>query len=120
MDAPDGAGPHSARTFPTIRLSEDPRYVFIVAIVPGFAAEDLDVAVENDILRLTGRLKQQAPTNLPAVRKERRAVDFSRTIKLASDVLRSQTEARLEHGVLTVRMRKCGPNDRVSVPFRQP
>jgi HSP20 family protein len=109
----------SAKTFPTIRLTEDPQHVTIVAVVPGFSHEDLDVAVENDVLRITGRLRQQIPQNMPSVKKERLASDFSRTIKLANDVLKSQTEARLEHGVLTVKMRKCGPTDRVAIPFRQ-
>lgn len=110
----------SAKTFPTIRFSEDAQHVTVVAVVPGFSHEDLDVAVENDVLRITGRLRQQVPQNLPCVKKERLAADFSRTIKLASDVLRSQTDAKLEHGVLTVRMRKCGPTDRIAIPVRQP
>jgi HSP20 family molecular chaperone IbpA len=110
----------SAKTFPAIRLSEDPQHVTIVAVVPGFSHEDLDVALEKDVLRITGRLRQQVPQNLPCVKKERLASDFSRTIKLASDVLRSHTEARLEHGVLTVKMRKCGPADRIAIPIRQP
>lgn len=110
----------SAKTFPSIRLSEDSQHVTIVAVVPGFSHEDLDVAVENDVLRITGRLRQQVPQNLPCVKKERLGGDFSRSIKLASDVLRSHTEARLENGVLTVKMRKCGPADRIAIPFRQP
>lgn len=124
---PAKCGPHSdrtssvsARTFPTIRLSEDPQHVTIVAIVPGFATEDLDIAVENDVLRITGKLRPQAPHGLPSIRRERTATDFSRAIKLASDVLRSHTEAKLENGVLTVRMPKCGPTDRISIPFRIP
>lgn len=92
----------------------------IVAVVPGFSREDLELTVENDLLRITGREKKSVPHTLAAVRRERRTGDFSRTIKLANDVLPSHTEARLERGVLTVRLRKCGPNDRVSIPFRQP
>jgi HSP20 family molecular chaperone IbpA len=107
-----------SRTFPTIRLSEDARHITVVAIVPGFSAEELDIAVEGDVLRLTGHRSRQVPASLTVVHKGRRTADFSRTIKLASDILRAETGARLDHGVLTLRMRKCSATDRAPIAVR--
>jgi HSP20 family protein len=103
-----------------MRLSEDVQHVTVVAIVPGFSIDDLDINVQSDVLCITGRLRRQAPASFTVVRKERRAADFSRSIKLASDIVRADTEARLEHGVLTVRMRKCSASDRAPIAVRLP
>lgn len=105
-------------SFPAVRLSETPEHVTVVALVPGFGDSDLDVTLVKDVLCISGRHASGAPRDFHALYQGRRAADFRTEIKLLADVVWSDTAARLERGVLTIRLRKDVPASRSLIPIR--
>ncbi|HET9934650.1 MAG TPA: Hsp20/alpha crystallin family protein [Polyangiaceae bacterium] len=108
------------QSFPRIHIQEEDEHVVVLAVVPGFTREDLRIDVQRDVLALSGRVRCQVPQGFTALQKGRTHEDFSRHIKLMTDVSRGETEARLERGVLTVRMRKHTAALRTPIPVRVP
>ena len=105
-------------TFPALRLSESKDYVTVVAIVPGFAEADLDITLANDVLCIVGRHRSEVPGGFTMEQRSRRSTDFRSEIKLLNEVAWDDTAARLERGVLTIRLRKDVPSSRPPIPNR--
>ena len=108
----------SPSSFPAVRLAESKDYVTVWAVVPGFAESDLDITLANDVLCVSGRHRSDVPGGFTAQHRGRRIGDFSREIKLLNEVAWEDTEARLERGVLTIRLRKDAPSSRPPIPIR--
>ncbi len=66
--------------------------------VPGLSKEQLTIGIEGRIVRISS--KNDAPRS------------FKATYKLGSDVDASQSEAKLENGVLTLKFAKVAPESR--------
>lgn len=105
-------------SFPALRLSETHDYLTLVALVPGFNEADLSITLSKDVLCVAGRCSGVAPRDFHALHGGRRAADFRTEIKLLSDVAWSDTEAQLQRGVLTIRLRKDLPAARSPIPIR--
>jgi HSP20 family protein len=69
--------------------------------VPGLSKEQLTIGIEGRILRI--RAKDDAPRS------------FQAAYKLGSDVDATKSEAKLEHGVLTLKLTKIAPESRETV-----
>jgi len=105
-------------SFPTVRLTETQEHLTVVLLVPGFDRPDLTISLAKDVLRVSGKMASMAPHNFRAVRRGRRSADFETELKLLSEVAWSDTEAELERGVLTIRLRKDAPATRSLIPIR--
>ncbi len=66
--------------------------------VPGLSKEQLTIGIEGRILRI--RAKDDAPRS------------FSAAYKIGSDVDTTKSEAKLENGVLTLKLTKIAPESR--------
>jgi len=105
-------------SFPAVRLTESKDYVTVAAVVPGFAENDLEITLVKDVLSITGHHRSEVPGGFSALRRGRRGTDFKKEIKLLSEVAWGDTEAHLERGVLTIRLRKDAPSSRPPIPIR--
>ncbi len=105
-------------TFPAVRLSESRDYVTISAVVPGFAAGDLEITLVKDVLSITGQHRSEVPGGFSPLHRGRRSNDFKSEIKLLNEVAWEDTDACLERGVLTIRLRKDAPSSRPPIPIR--
>lgn len=105
-------------SFPALRLSETRDHMTVVALVPGFEQDNLDITIVKDLLSISGRSSAGVPGGFNAVRQGRRSADFKSEIKLMADVAWSDSEAWLERGVLTIRMRKDAVSSRATIPIR--
>ena len=89
-------------THPSQKVESDETSITLSLDVPGLAKEQLTVAidggVEGRIVRIAS--KDDAPRS------------FKATYKLGSDVDASKSEAKLEHGVLTLKFAKVAPESR--------
>jgi HSP20 family protein len=82
---------------------EDDTYV-LSALVPGFKAEDLNIQVLEDVLRIEGEYKldeneyllQELPHGL-----------FKRTLRLPATIDADHVEAKITNGVLTLKLPKA-------------
>jgi HSP20 family protein len=107
-----------SQSFPAVRLSESKDYVTVSAVVPGFAEGDLEITLVKDVLCIAGRRRAEVPGGFNAVHRGRRSADFRSEIKLLNEVAWDDTEAQLERGVLTIRLRKDAPGSRPPIPIR--
>lgn len=76
------------------------------AELPGVDAKDLDLTVQQDVLTLTAKREAPVPEGYRVHRRERDAATFAESFTLPCRVDLEKTSARLEDGVLTVRMAK--------------
>ena len=85
----------------------------IEASVPGFAPEDVEVTVENNILTIKGTHRTEDESTAGGyVRRERRIGSTYRQIALPAEVRADDISAGFHNGVLTVtvpRMQKAQP-----------
>jgi HSP20 family protein len=79
----------------------------IWAEVPGFNAEDLQVSFEQNTLLIRGERKDTTPEGYNVRRKERSALRFARAFTLPARVEPDKIEAKLQNGILELRLPKA-------------
>ena len=89
---------HDARD---VNVESDDTSITLSLDVPGLSKEQLTIGIEGRILRI--RAKDDAPRS------------FSAAYKIGSDVDISKSEAKLENGVLTLKLAKIAPESRETV-----
>lgn len=93
--------------WPVTTMRDDGEDLVLTADVPGLKADDLDIHVTSATLTLKGERKVEAPEGYSVHRCERRPVTFSRSWSLPTRVDPEKVAARLDNGVLTVRLAKA-------------
>lgn len=93
---------------PVVDVSEDNDAVWLSAELPGVKREDLDIQVHGTALTITGERKLDAKKEEGRRyhRVERAYGKFVRTFQLSENLDRSQVDAQLVDGVLTLRLAK--------------
>jgi HSP20 family protein len=100
--------PGLAVSYPAVNLWEDDDFVYAEAELPGLKMANLEITVTgNNQLTIKGKREQPAPEKAEWHRQERGFGSFERTIELPVSVDAGKVEARLENGVLTVKMAKA-------------
>ena len=93
----------SVPSFPALNVWSNADGLLVTAEVPGVEPDDLDIAIVNQTLTLSGR---REPSDLDEEaryhRQERGCGEFKRTIELPYRVAADKVEARFKHGVLTI------------------
>lgn len=89
-----------------IRQTQDE--VILRADLPGVAAQDIDIALHEDVLTLTVKRAVEAPEGFSKVHlSERQGYELSRSFALPARVDPEQVTAKLVDGVLRVRLAKA-------------
>jgi HSP20 family protein len=98
-----------ARGFvPALDLSETPEAFIVEAAVPGLKAEDLNISVENNVLTISGEVRQeQEQKDRNYHRVERRFGAFQRSLALPNTVKADDITATLNAGVLRLDIPKA-------------
>lgn len=97
--------PSLAISYPAMNLWEDDEAVNVEAELPGIKLDDLEIAVlGDDQLLVKGTRAACQPAQADWYRQERPVGDFDRTIALPTSVIANKVEARLENGVLSIRL----------------
>ncbi len=100
------ARPYAAG-YPAVNLWEDADGAWVEAELPGLGMDDVEVLVADDRVTINGRRDIADPQNTNWHRRERARGQFSRTLTLPWPVDADKVEARLQDGVLTVKLPKC-------------
>ena len=101
------AGEAGAAWLPAVDLCESDSCVTVSVELPGVRAEQIEVALTNDELRVRGRKRKGAPRGVIShLCSERSFGQFARTILLRWPVSKNAATAELKDGVLTVRLPK--------------
>ena len=74
------------------------------AELPGVRREDLQVRVEDGVLHVRAERPATPPEGYRALRTERVVGTFERAFRLGDELDPEQVEAKLTHGVLTLRL----------------
>jgi HSP20 family protein len=99
--------PALAVSYPPVNRWEDDDFVYAEAELPGLKLPDLEITVTaNNQLTVKGKRESAAPEKVEWHRQERGFGSFERTIGLPVSVDGNKVEARLENGVLTIKMAK--------------
>ena len=92
-----------------IREEED-AYV-LSALVPGLKAEDLNIQVLDDVLRIEGEYQHGSPVDKAEetdyLVRELPIGSFTRTLRLPSVIDADQVEAKIADGILTLTLPKA-------------
>ena len=102
--------PSRERTLGINIREEDDAYI-LSALVPGLNAEDLNIQVLEDVLRIEGEYKQSSPVDKADEQdylvRELPSGSFTRTLRLPSVIDADQVEAKIADGVLTLTLPKA-------------
>jgi len=88
-----------------VDISEDEETITVKAEVPGFKREDIDIALDGDMLRITAQRKSEEDKGTKHL-SERRFTRIERAFTLPAAVDKAGAEAKLEEGVLCLRLPK--------------
>ena len=93
-------------SYPGINMFEMDDKLVLKAEVPGLKRQDLQIKLENDVLSLTGEMKNFEKENIRYHRRERRFGTFNRSLKLPYRIDPEKVQANLTDGILTVTLEK--------------
>ena len=91
---------------PKTNLYDNGDFFTIRAEVPGFLKNDLNIKIQGNYLELSGKRDSDAIEGYTTHRSERSAVNFSRSFTLQSDVDADKVEAKLQNGILELKLPK--------------
>jgi HSP20 family protein len=95
---------------PSTSVYETDDAVVVTVEVPGLDRSDIDLTLRGNALIIRGEKREQREDNPRNVHvSERRYGTYVRTIPLPDNIDVDHAEARVEHGVLTVRFPKLQP-----------
>ncbi|HVM81055.1 MAG TPA: Hsp20/alpha crystallin family protein [Stellaceae bacterium] len=92
---------------PATDIYETEAALTVVMELPGVDKKDLDLAVENDVLRVEGRIDLGKYEGLEPLYTEYNVGHFSRSFTLSRKIDQAAIQAELEDGVLTLTLPKA-------------
>ena len=100
-----GATPAASGRFAIDVIEADDQLV-ITADLPGFAKDQVNVSVEDDVFTIDARREAADHTESTVHVRERRVDEATRKFKVPAAYDTTQVDAKLEHGVLTLTLPK--------------
>ncbi len=98
-------------TYPRVDVYQTENDIIVKAEMPGVSKEDLNVYVEDNLLRLSGRTRRHEEFKDENVYStERRYGSFSRTISLPAEVKSEQVKASYNDDILSITLPKAEPS----------
>lgn len=94
-----------------IDVADEGEQLRIVADLPGFEKEDIDLAVANGVLTIRGNREMESEEgDGEYLRRERRSQSMKRSISLPEEIDEEGARASYSNGVLTVTLPKLAPD----------
>jgi len=97
----------SAASWPRFNVFDAGANLVITADVPGMTEKELQVSLEDGVVRVSGERKATAPEGFTVHRRERPSLRFARTVALPVKVDAERTSATVKDGVLTITLAKA-------------
>lgn len=96
---------------PRVDISEDSKFVYVLAELPGIQKDNVKVSVnEENILSIKGEKKLgEQPENKVFLRTERKYGEFSRSFVLPENLNKEGISAKFEDGLLELSIPKIEP-----------
>lgn len=101
------AAPPLAGFAPSVEMKETEQGVVVTAELPGMDEKEVEVALEGDLLTLSGEKRQEKTEDKEGVHiSERSYGSFSRSLRLPWAADPAQASASFDKGVLTVTLQR--------------
>jgi HSP20 family protein len=97
----------SGKTWPRMNLADAGEKVVLTAEVPGLSEKDVNVAIEQDVLTISGERQVKVPEGYSIHRQERGDFKFVRSLAMPCKVDAEKATASVRNGVLTVSLPKA-------------
>jgi len=91
---------------PLIDIYETDDDYFLSAYLPGVTKENVKIKLEDNNLVIMGRVDYETLINRKYVLKEMEVGNFYRRFKISDSIDESKVDAKLENGILTVKLPK--------------
>lgn len=91
---------------PPVDIYEEDNALFVVADMPGVRQDGLNVEVDGNLLSIEGEIGIDMPEGITATYAEAQAQRYARRFTLSHEIDTAAIEARLEKGVLQLRLPK--------------
>jgi HSP20 family protein len=92
---------------PNTDIFESEEALTVVMEMPGVERKDVDIRIENDVLRVEGRIDFAKYEGLEPVYTEYNVGHYARAFTLSDKIDRENISADLEDGVLTLTLKKA-------------
>ena|SRR5690606_32537557 len=92
-----------------LSLSEDNNHIFVEAKMPGLNAEDIDVTLENGMLRIQGERKEEEADKEKKYHRKA-SYTYSYRITLPTQADETAPEAKYKNGVMSITFPKRKEN----------
>jgi len=103
---------------PALDLYEEDDKLIVRVELPGLKKEDIDIALDDNVLTVTGERKEESkPANARVHRRERTAGRFQRGIALPYPVNGENVKATYTEGILTVTLAKAEEAKAKQIPI---
>jgi len=91
---------------PNTDICETEQALLVMMEMPGVDRKDVTVSLENDVLRVEGRIDFSKYEGLEPIYTEYNVGHYARSFSLSSKIDREQISAQVEDGVLTLTLPK--------------
>lgn len=104
----------------SVDVFETDKKIIIKSPIAGVKPENLDIAINNDMLTVRGERKQEEDVSEDDyLYRECYWGAFSRSIILPAEVDTNSVEAELKNGILTITIKKTSNNEGVSINIKE-
>jgi HSP20 family molecular chaperone IbpA len=98
----------SRRVFPpAIDIRETDDGLVLTADLPGVSKDNLEISIDDSILRILGRVEDRVPAGAKYVYQEYHNGDYYRSFILSDEIYTDEIKAELDAGVLTLTLPKA-------------
>lgn len=115
--SPPTGGTEPDFTLPAADLTEQENGFELLVELPGVSRENLEITVENGLLRITG--KRDTPLLGTPIIREIHPRDFSREFRLGSTIDTTAISAALDRGVLRLKLPKLPQSQLRHIPLEE-
>jgi len=104
----------------SVDVYQTPSNLIVVSTIAGVKPEDIDIALNNDMLTIRGKREMKKTiSDEDYLYKECYWGNFSRSIILPVEIKPERIEASLENGVLTIVLPKAKSAKQISIKVRE-
>jgi HSP20 family protein len=97
-----GLGTSSRGAFPPVNVFQQGDDLVVIAETPGVKREDLDISIQRNQLRLSGKREIHYGDNISFHRRERDSGRFDRTFTLPLEIEADDVKAEYKDGLLAL------------------
>jgi len=97
----------TSASWPRLQVFDAGANLVVTAEVPGMTEKELDVALQDGVMTLSGERAPLAPEGYAVHRRERPALRFSRSVALPVKIDADRTTASVKDGILTITLAKA-------------